>query len=285
MGQVFSKINSQYLSFNNFSKKQFWRYFITHFLSGTIFYTFTLIIVYLKKQKSLDVSTNMKYSSNIISTINGILCSLCFIINLYRLKYWNDPQNCVHGKPGNVPLFFSWLMSYCLVDAIFRLYFIIKYDRDTIQPRWDMIAHHVFIFLVYPLWNVPNPIYYHSPLAIVMGVETSSPPLNLQWFATHYKASKRKKLFCKLLFVFTWFFGRLPSSLIMLAGLLKHRRFMIKNDPLRQAITAWILCICNLLMNGAWTVQIMRKFLAFLFKNKDDVITKVANAHAVSIEL
>eukprot|EP01084_Bolivina_argentea_P042558 78470_1 len=260
MGQVLSKY------------QKFWTDFAIQFGSGIVLYTVILLAIYLKRCKYSQRNTNLKFTSNFAGIVNGVICSMCCFTNLYRLKYWNVENEMIYGEQYNVPFYCALLMGYSLVDTMFMLYFIVKYDKNTIERRYDMIAHHVFILLLYPLMNFPKPIYFHSVYGIGIGVEVSSTFLNIQWFVTHYKLSKRKQSFSKLLFIISWFAARVPATVFAVFVVIKYCKSIINTLPVRVIIMAFFLAFSNMFMNGIWTIMIIKKIFSAIFTNfKKDI--------------
>eukprot|EP01083_Nonionella_stella_P036482 99541_1 len=268
-----------------------WILFTNVFLvSMVLYFAIAVFLYWLLRTRlvPLDIETNMKFASYFIALLNGICMSVGFVMNLYRLKYWNDEEQIIFQDPGNVPFLYAVSMAYFIADFVFRMYFIIQYDAKVIQRRWDMIAHHLFTFCVYPIVNFPAPIYFHGCYAVGLGAEVSSLFLTLQWFIKYYKLSTKTQYLVKVLFIILWFTARLPASAIPLIMVIKHWEGAWDRVPVPLSLISCLI-VLNLLMNLAWSVGIAKKvyvlILQLLGKTPKAQAPTIGQAHAVSLDL
>jgi len=195
----------------------------------------------------------MKYSSCILSVINCIICSLAGFSIFYH-KYWIDP---IYGTPG-LPFY---------VSATCQAYFIVDLGGDIIvyfwynlaQFRFDVLIHHCFALSVIPWMTIPIPKYAWFMITIAFSFEISTIFLNGTFFCKWYNKSDSLTMKYKLGFLISWFLVRVPGSIGLIVWLILFRERLYNEYPLTKFIGVVALSGFNFLMQGLWTVLIVRK--------------------------
>lgn len=215
-----------------------------------------------------------RYASCVLSLSNSTICSAAGPIAFFYHRYWESVHSMIFGTPGLTfyisALFCGWLVTDMLtmvtVCCIYRL-----------KLSWDVILHHILFLAVMLFMEIPIPQYLWVVGTFAYTMEVSTVFLNCKFFAKWYQCSESVVLKFKYAFLAAWMLVRAPISLVVPPiYLILFGEQMFEQYPLHKFIGALLLCLGNVVLQGIWTVLILRKAYN-TFTNKKDDVTAVDN--------
>ena len=234
---------------------QLWFKWMWIFGSSMMIYTIIYRYAFEKQVSNSDHTPEncMKYSSCLLSIINCILCSIAGISIFYH-KYWIDP---IYGIPG-IPFYISaTCQSYFIVDLGGDI--IIYFWYNLVSFRFDVLIHHCFALSVIPWMTIPIPQYAWFILSIAFSFEFSTIFLNATFFCKWYNKSESVTIKYKIGFLISWFIVRVPGTIGVVVWVIMFRERLYNEYPLEKFIGVILLSIFNAIMQGLWTILIIRK--------------------------
>eukprot|EP01084_Bolivina_argentea_P038653 71485_1 len=231
---------------------------------GLCVYSAVYAISFLRRMKMHGNTRkdSMEFASSVISIINALFVTITAAFFMLYHKYWDTPVRCQPGLYFEACLFSN---SYFTVDGLadILIWTINKNTKHKFKLRIDVVLHHIFAHLFIPLLEIPNPVYFWFLLSMASFIEISTIFLNIQFFAKFLNLSKKFKAISKFGFVLSWFMCRLPASIAMIWWLV-HYFTNIKSLPLIKSVSVSILVILNGIVQGLWSIQIIKKIIQYL---------------------
>eukprot|EP01084_Bolivina_argentea_P292750 503378_1 len=225
------------------------------------------MVYYFNYRHKIIPKDRLLISTNIISTIH------CFVVVFGAVTaFFYDElyliENMMVSKNGLLAYVWVCWNSYMLADLISLFILYIFYDSTTIKPRYDIIIHHIISYAVFPLFEIPTPIYGWFIMIWPPITEVSSIFLNLQWFGSYHKWSSWTQKRIKICFYITWFTVRLPSLWCIIITIILFWDDIIDLWPVRPWITGLIVTVSINLLHIIWTIVIVKGIWVLLKQNQ-----------------
>eukprot|EP01084_Bolivina_argentea_P164278 285629_1 len=184
---------------NEFSKQ--WKMWSGHHLTAICVYGTVFYRVFNKHIAVQNQPLNaLHYATNTISIMNAVLS-----VMLYFKTYQKGICKSVISEPNDSEFYaYAWMSAYFFVDGLGHYSVSQQYGKKYLKI--DIILHHMYGWLIFPLLAFPQPRYFWYPLNTILLGEMSTIFLNLSYFAQLH-GSKLVSLF-RILFVFTFFLVR-----------------------------------------------------------------------------
>ena len=84
--------------------------------------------------------------------------------------------------------------GYTIADLMAHLACYSKFDGTVIPRRWDVILHHIFGSLWFPMSQWPTFRNAWNMMSIMWAVEITTIFLNLEWFGKYFKIPKLERI-------------------------------------------------------------------------------------------
>eukprot|EP01083_Nonionella_stella_P063920 166117_1 len=195
----------------------------------------------------------MLFANVSVSTINAVICSLSSLF-LFYAPYWDDP---IYGTAIPVYYVTAVTQAYFIVDLTCEVVVYLKYELPRF--RWDTLLHHGSV-LIYMFWIlIPEPIYAWIVTEIAIAMEFSTIFLNASFFAKWYHAKETTIHNIKMGFVLMWFLVRVPGSIAILVWIILFAERILKEYPHDKFGGIIFISTANVIIQGVWTVMIIRK--------------------------
>eukprot|EP01083_Nonionella_stella_P136017 413733_1 len=248
---------------NSYSKNYKWA--ATEVGIGTASYSFIFWKLF-RKYREAGIAPNdcLSIATNTISSINCLI-GLAAFATFFTDKRWENPIIDDPKLAGHlVPL----VWTYMLVDVVAHFICYALFNKQDIPRRPDIIIHHFISLIVYPLMLIPKPIYYWFLYTLLLGVETSTVFLNLQWFAKHFKWKKKIRGFMKFCFLMTWYGVRMPIIVVSIWWMIKYWKDILET-PKYKAMGIITLNTIHVILQVVWSIVLFVKVIAY-FKPRYD---------------